>query len=187
MITKELFGRTPEGNDVYAYTLSNDSKVSAKICNMGGIIVSLWVEGKDGVKRDVVCGFDDLDGYLNAAGYQGAIIGRVTNRIKKGKFTLDDVEYNLAINCEDFCAHGGNIGFNRRVWGAKAVDGPQGIGCRVSCAKQTAEHFRNLPGIPGSFLSGAHSVAQQYIIAAIHSGKPNAPVTVRPVFAGGAG
>ena len=125
MIIKEFFGRTPEGNDTYAYTLSNESKVSAKICNMGGLIVSLWVEGKDGVKRDVVCGFDNLDGYLNAAGYQGAIIGRVTNRIKKGKFTLDGVEYNLAINIADFCAHGGNIGFNRRVWGAKAVGGEE--------------------------------------------------------------
>ena len=98
MITKEFFGRTPEGSDVYAYTLANDSKVSAKICNMGGIIVSLWVEGKDGVKRDVVCGFDNLDGYLQSAGYQGAIIGRVTNRIKKGKFTLDGEDYELYCN-----------------------------------------------------------------------------------------
>lgn len=125
MITKESFGITPEGREVFLYTLENDSRVSAKITNFGGIIVSLFVEGKDGVKRDVVCGFDTLEGYLTSAGYQGAIIGRVTNRIKKGKFTLDGVEYNLAINCEDFCAHGGNIGFNRVVWGAMAIDGDE--------------------------------------------------------------
>lgn len=125
MITRESFGRTPEGSEVYLYTLSNNSKVSAKITNFGGIIQGLFVEGKDGVVRDVVCGFDSIDGYLNAGGYQGAIIGRIANRIRKAQFSLDGVEYHLAANCDDYCAHGGNIGFNRRVWGTKAVDGDE--------------------------------------------------------------
>ena len=42
MITRESFGRTPEGSEVYLYTLSNNSKVSAKITNFGGIIQSLF-------------------------------------------------------------------------------------------------------------------------------------------------
>ncbi len=125
MIIKEAFGISPCGSEVYAYTLKNNSIVSAKISNFGGTIISLWVEDKNGKVHDVVCGFDDIDGYLTSGGYQGAIIGRVTNRISNSKFTLDGKEYELYPNCGTFTAHGGKIGFNKRVWGAKAVDGDE--------------------------------------------------------------
>ncbi len=125
MIIKEPFGISPCGSEVYAYTLKNDSIVSAKITNFGGTIISLWVEDKEGKNHDVVCGFDTLEGYLTSGGYQGAIIGRVTNRISNSKFTLDGKEYELYPNCGTFTAHGGKIGFNKRVWGAKAIDGDE--------------------------------------------------------------
>lgn len=125
MIKQEPFGTTPEGSAVYAYTLTNNTGVSAKITNFGGIIINLWVKDKYGNCRDVVCGFDDLDGYLNADGYQGALIGRVTNRISGASFVLDGKEYTLCPNFGDFSAHGGKIGFNRRVWGVKTVDGDE--------------------------------------------------------------
>ncbi|MBE6714792.1 MAG: galactose mutarotase [Ruminococcaceae bacterium] len=125
MITKKFFGTAPDGSDVYAYCLSNDSIVSANICNFGGTVINLWVEDRNGEKRDVVCGFDDLDGYLTSGGYQGAIIGRVTNRISNSKFTLDGKEYLLYPNCGTFTAHGGKTGFNKRVWGARSVDGDE--------------------------------------------------------------
>jgi len=122
MIIKEPFGRSPDGCEVYAYTLKNDSGVSARISNFGGTIINLWVEGRDSKVYDVVCGFDSIDGYLTSGGYQGAIIGRVTNRISNSRFTLDGVTYDLYPNCGEFTAHGGKIGFNKRVWGAKCVD-----------------------------------------------------------------
>lgn len=125
MIIKEHFGVSPCGSEVYAYTLENDSIVSAKISNFGGTIISLWVKDKEGNKHDVVCGFDSIEGYLTSGGYQGAVIGRVTNRISNSKFNLDGKEYDLYPNCGTFTAHGGKIGFNKRVWGVKAVDGDE--------------------------------------------------------------
>ncbi|MBR6676160.1 MAG: galactose mutarotase [Clostridia bacterium] len=125
MIIKESFGMSPCGSEVYAYTLENGSIVSAKITNFGGTIISLWVEDKEGKKHDVVCGFDTIDGYLTSGGYQGAIIGRVTNRISNSRFTLDGKTYELYPNCGTFTAHGGKIGYNKRVWGAKAIDGEE--------------------------------------------------------------
>lgn len=122
MIVKEFFGKSPCGSDTYTYTLSNNSITRVKISNFGGTIVSFWVKDKNGVEHDIVCGYEDIQGYLDAAGYQGAIIGRVTNRISNSKFTLDGVTYDLYPNCGTFTAHGGKIGFNKRVWGAITTD-----------------------------------------------------------------
>ena len=116
MIKKESFGNLPDGREVFIYTLANESGVSAVISDFGGTVVKLLVNDKDGTPVDVVCGFDDINGYLNACGYQGAIIGRVCNRIHNCRYTLDGVEYKLFANDGNNSAHGGEIGFNKRVW-----------------------------------------------------------------------
>ena len=116
MITKDSFGFTPDGREVYAYTLANGSRVKAVISDFGGTVVKLLVLDKDGNEVDVVCGFDSVDGYLNAGGYQGAIIGRVCNRIHNCRYTLNGVEYKLFANDGNNSAHGGKIGFNKRIW-----------------------------------------------------------------------
>jgi len=116
MIKKELFGNLPCGCEVYAYTLTNAGITSACILNYGGIIKNLWVEDKNGEKADVVCGFDCIEGYLTAGGYQGALIGRIGNRIARGKFTLEGVEYQLFCNDGRNSLHGGKRGFNTKIW-----------------------------------------------------------------------
>ena len=116
MITKALFGKLPCGCEVYAYTLTNASITSACILNYGGIIKNIWVKDKNGAAADVVCGFDTIDGYLTSGGYQGALIGRIGNRIAKGKFTLDGKEYQLYCNDGNNSLHGGKRGFNTKIW-----------------------------------------------------------------------
>lgn len=122
-IEKKHFGKLPDGTEVTAYTLSNCSGLSAKILDLGCIITNLWVKDKDGNTADVVCGYDDLFGYLNAGGYQGALIGRVANRIKNGRFTLEGTEYSLSINDapRPNSLHGGDIGFNKRMWNVQIL------------------------------------------------------------------
>lgn len=122
MIKRELFDTMPCGSEVYAYTLSNDSIVSARIIDFGCTVVNLWVKDKNGDVADVVCGFDNINGYLNAGGYQGAVIGRTANRITGGKFTLDGVEYTLYCNDGDNSLHGGEVGFNKRMWHVTEID-----------------------------------------------------------------
>lgn len=126
MITKKSFGFLADGTEVFSYILSNESGVSAEIADFGGTIVRLLVNDKNGNPVDVVCGFDNVDGYLTAGGYQGALIGRVCNRIHDCKYTLNGVEYTLFANDGNNSAHGGEIGFNKRVWEViDTVDGAE--------------------------------------------------------------
>ncbi len=122
MIKKELFGKLPCGCEVYSYTLSNDSITSACILNYGGILKNIWVADKKGVKADVICGFDNINGYLTSGGYQGALIGRIGNRIGGAKFTLEGKEYNLYKNDGNNSLHGGKDGFNAKIWNVIEAD-----------------------------------------------------------------
>ncbi|MBP3377685.1 MAG: galactose mutarotase [Clostridia bacterium] len=122
-IQVSIFDKHPCGRDVTAYTLSNGSRVSARILDFGCIIANLWVKDSTGKVADVVCGYDDISGYLNGGGYQGAIVGRVANRIGNGKFTLDGVDYTLTLNDapRPNSLHGGAVGFDKKFWDAKVI------------------------------------------------------------------
>ena len=120
MITKELFGKMPCGSEVYKYTLQNDFGASVEILTLGGIIRALNIPDSNGNLADVVCGYDDVDSYLNNSGYQGALIGRFGNRIKSSRFVLDGKEYNLYNNEKANHLHGGKEGFDKKIWAAKS-------------------------------------------------------------------
>lgn len=112
---KQLFGNI-YGKEVYKFTLT-DGKVSAEIVTYGGAVRALYVPDKDGKIKDVVLGYETLEEYRVNDGYLGALIGRVGNRIGKGKFSLNGREYVLAKNDNGKNSlHGGNSGFNDKVW-----------------------------------------------------------------------
>ena len=118
-VKKESFGKTAEGENVDIYTLTNRNGMQARITNYGGIVVSLTAPDRNGKYEDVVLGFNDLDSYLKGHPYFGALIGRYGNRIAKGRFTLDGVEYKLAVNNGENHLHGGIKGFDKVVWTAR--------------------------------------------------------------------
>jgi aldose 1-epimerase len=123
-IKKEAFGKTADGKAIDLYTLTNDNGLVVKVTNYGAIVTELWVPDRNGKLGDVVQGYDTLDGYVQDKSYFGAIVGRVGNRIAKGKFTLDGRKYTLAKNEKGIGhLHGGNVGFNKVVWGASEVRG----------------------------------------------------------------
>jgi len=115
-ITKADFGKTADGTPVQIYTLRNSKGMEASIMTYGGIVTSLKTPDRNGKFGDVVLGYDNLDGYLKSTPYFGALIGRYGNRIAKGKFSLDGVEYTLATNNVPNHLHGGLKGFDKVVW-----------------------------------------------------------------------
>lgn len=124
-IEKKLFGKLSDGSDVYAYTLSNANGMTVKILSYGGAIAEIRVPDRNGCFTDVVGGYDCIESYVGGDGYQGALIGRFGNRINKGRFTLDGVEYSLFINNNDNHLHGGEFGYNARIWDVEEKDGEE--------------------------------------------------------------
>jgi aldose 1-epimerase len=117
------FSTMLNGQSIQLFTLINGKGMRADITNYGGKVVALLVPDRDGLFSDIVQGFDDINGYINAKEpYFGALIGRYGNRIANGKFSLDGREYTLATNNGSHHLHGGPKGFHAVVWEALQKD-----------------------------------------------------------------
>ena len=112
------FGKTADGTPVETYTLMNKDGVTVKVMTLGATVTEINVPDKKGKFANVVLGFDDVAGYQSDKNqYFGCTVGRVANRIAKGKFTLDGKEYKLAINNEPNHLHGGaKRSLDKVVW-----------------------------------------------------------------------
>lgn len=143
-ISKEEFGKA-DGKTVELYTLTNRNGVEVKIITYGGIVVSLKVPDRDGKFADVVLGYDNLDGYLQDTSFFGAIIGRYGNRIARGRFKLNGVEYKLATNNGENHLHGGVKGFHKVVWNGTAAKTPNGAKLTLTYLSHDLEE-----GYPGA-------------------------------------
>lgn len=116
-VSKRQFGFTKDGREVTCFTIDN-GKIKAEVLDYGVTIRCLFVPDKNGKLTDVVLGYDTVKEYEENDGYLGATIGRVGNRIKGGKFTLNGEDYTLAVNNGPNHLHGGLKGFDKVVWKA---------------------------------------------------------------------
>jgi aldose 1-epimerase len=120
-IEKKQFGTTQEGQNVDQYLLKNKSGMQISIITYGGIITSWTAADKNGDYKDIVLGYNTLEEYETETPYFGALIGRYGNRIAKGRFSLNDTTYALAINNGVNHLHGGLKGFDKVVWEAETM------------------------------------------------------------------
>lgn len=106
----------------------NDLGISAVISPVGASILKLVVPAADGKPVDVVLGYERASSYAlqEDTPYFGSVVGRVANRIAKGKFVLDGKEYQLAVNNGPNALHGGPQGFHRRVFRHERVQTADG-------------------------------------------------------------
>ncbi len=139
------FGTMPDGKEVNQYTLTSATGMEMSVINYGGIITSLMVPDRDGNMADVVLGYDNLQGYIDNNPYFGAIIGRYGNRIAKGKFTLDGIEYSLAQNNIGNHLHGGEFGFDKVYWDIESFEKGDDIGLYLTYTSADGEE-----GYPGT-------------------------------------
>lgn len=102
-------------------SMKNDN-IEVVVSNFGCTIVKVLMKDKDGNIDDVVLGYDDFSCYSTLDAYLGALVGRIANRIKRGKFSLNDKEYTLAVNNGPNHLHGGIKGFSYQVFDYEIKD-----------------------------------------------------------------
>lgn len=108
---------TPYG-EAEKYTLQGNGGLSVSVITYGATLVDITYKGKP-----MILSHADLEEYKTADGYWGATVGRYANRIEKGKFTLEGVEYDVGCNeAGRYHLHGGVIGTDKKMWAAKIVD-----------------------------------------------------------------
>ncbi len=143
------YGTLPDGRAVKVHHLSNASDVRISLLDWGATLASVEFHDRTGRSAEVTHGFDDLTGWLGNKSYFGANIGRFGNRIAGGKFSLEGKTYQLATNntpggipCH---LHGGNAGFDKRLWQSRPVQKPDAAGVEFSYLSPDGEE-----GYPGN-------------------------------------
>jgi aldose 1-epimerase len=143
-ITSESWGSV-DGEPVDRYTLKNCKRMEVKILTYGGILQSISVPDRRNRVANVTLGFDNLEDYVERNPYFGCITGRYANRIALGQFTLDGVPYQLPINNDPNSLHGGDKGFDKRVWDATPVKTSSTVGLELTYTSPDGEE-----GYPGT-------------------------------------
>jgi aldose 1-epimerase len=146
-IEKQLFGTTPEGKEVFKYTLKNHHGMEVDIITYGGIITAIRFPDSRNEPGDVVLGFDTLEEYLGDHPYFGAMVGRVCNRVGKSRFELEGRIFHITANEGANQLHGGARGFDKQVWTAYSDKSPDQISLLLGYESADGEE-----GYPGALM-----------------------------------
>ncbi len=138
------YGQLPDGTAVRGYDCTTTSGTRMRLMDYGATMISLEMPDRDGKLANVIATCKDLDGFLAGTSYFNAIAGRYANRIAAGKFSIDGREFQLATNNGDHHLHGGERGFDKRLWSGEPVIDETGCGVRFSYVSEDGEE-----GYPG--------------------------------------
>lgn len=120
---KKSFGGV-DGEAVELYTLRHaaDGGIEVDIITLGATVVSLRAPDVSSVLGEVTLGFDEATPYRDGTSpYFGTVPGRCANRIAKGRCIIDGKPLTLATNNAPNHLHGGDVGFDKRLWKAVAA------------------------------------------------------------------
>jgi len=139
------YGKTDQGEPITLYTCTTANGLVLKMIDYGALIVSMETPDRDGKLANITLGHDSLKGYQLKHPHYGATIGRYGNRIAKGKFSIGDQEYTLAINNGENHLHGGIKAFDRLTWKSEPVEEPGKVGVKFTYRSVDGEE-----GYPGN-------------------------------------
>lgn len=120
-VNKSNFGIL-NGNEISKYTIENSNGIKASVITYGATLTEIFTPDKTGKFKDILVGFDDLDGFVNRTDYQGVIVGPYANRIGNAQFSIDNNLYKLTANEKDVTCLHSNGEFNTAVWDAEIIN-----------------------------------------------------------------
>ncbi len=119
MVVRE-FGANQKGEPAKVFIFENQNGMEMHISDFGATLYKLLVPDKNGIKRDVVLGYDDPAAYEGPSGtFFGATVGRHANRIGKAAFEYEGVRYQLDKNNGNNNLHSGFDFWSFRIWNVK--------------------------------------------------------------------
>lgn len=137
------WGKTPYDEDATLYTLDG-GKYKFTVSDFGATLNELFVPDKSGRCVDVILGYRAAKQTNMIPRNLGVTVGRVANRIEKGRFTAGGKTFQLVQNDYESCLHGGIRGFSRRMFTADPH--PEQGEIRLSYHSPDGEE-----GFPGNF------------------------------------
>jgi len=132
VITTELFGTLPDGRVVNQYMLTNETGITVKLLNYGGIIRAIQVPDRNGVSANIVLSYDTLEDYIQNPPFLGALIGPTAGRIRGGDLDIDGVHYSIPQNNGENALHGGPFGFHNQWMEAVTSEDEESMALRLS-------------------------------------------------------
>ena len=144
-IETTVFGKTNNGKPVTRFTLSNSHGHSVSLMDFGATLLDVLVPDRDGVLANVNLCFEDFEPYEKGHPYFGSSVGRFCNRIAKGQFQIDGVDYQLTLNSGKHHIHGGKKNFSYRTWESETVESKSYVGVRFTLVSKDGEE-----GYPGN-------------------------------------
>ena len=103
------------------FVLENDF-LKVELLNLGAVIKKIELKDKNGILRNVVLGFEDIEKYRENPAYFGAVIGRTAGRIEKGLLKIEDKTYKLDINNGENTLHGGKNSISHKFWNVEKIE-----------------------------------------------------------------
>jgi aldose 1-epimerase len=117
----ETLSTNGEADAIRSFELAlGDTKVH--VCSVGASILKYLLHEHDEF-QDIVLGYPHGEALHQTQNpyYFQAVVGRVANRIRHGRFSLNQKTYDLAINNPPNHLHGGLRGFSHRIWQVESI------------------------------------------------------------------
>lgn len=155
-IVETPYGKTKDGQVVTQYICQNAKGYVLEMIDYGATVTAFRAPDKNGLVENITLSCSGMEGYEACTSYFGSTVGRYCNRIAKGKFSIDGTEYTLATNNGENHLHGGNVGFDKRMWKAERIfdTGAKTVGVRFSLVSEDGDE-----GYPGKV-----SVSVDYVL-----------------------
>lgn len=162
-VTKKEFGKNSKGEQVFLYEITNAAGMKAVVTDFGATLHSLYVPDKTGMLRDVVWGYENVEGYeIDNGPYFGATVGRVANRVGGAVVTINGVDYPMEANERTNCLHSGPDGWHLRIWNTEILEN----GVSFSLLSPDLDQ-----GLPGNFnVSVTYLLTEEHGLRIIYDG-----------------
>lgn len=124
-------------NDLIFISISNKSNYEVTLSNIGASIYAIKIN-EDYLTQTPI----DIEVFKKT--YHGKTIGRIANRVGKGKIDINGITYTLDLNEKESCLHGGKDGLSTKKFNYLVADNKDNV--KVTFFYTSSHLEEGLPG-----------------------------------------